>query len=339
MSQLEISVVVATRNRPDALAMSLPLLLAQTRPVREIVVVDSSDDHAAVEREFERATDGTQIPVRLLRGPMGSCHQRNLGLSQVSGDVILFPDDDSLLFPNAVEELMRIYEADEEGRLAGVSCAASPTSPLETEPSEAVALSADKATGLRALFYRLEARELAVPTVMLSRHLERGATLPEGLRQLGCVPQASQFGFRMSFRADAIREHGFNEALGGYAYCEDRDACFAIFGRQVFTTAQKAKIYHHRFPGQRGNPYDFGKMLVMNQIYIVARHTEKGHPVRRSIPPYLALQVAKAFGYLLFGGPQRSRFWGAMSGIRGGLRLLRAPRADLDRLYMKLMGH
>ena len=40
--------VIATRNRPEALALSIPLILGQSRKPRKLIVIDSSDDHAPV---------------------------------------------------------------------------------------------------------------------------------------------------------------------------------------------------------------------------------------------------------------------------------------------------
>ena len=46
--RLDFDVVIATRNRPQALALSIPLILGQSRPPEKLIVIDSSDDHAAV---------------------------------------------------------------------------------------------------------------------------------------------------------------------------------------------------------------------------------------------------------------------------------------------------
>jgi hypothetical protein len=49
---LEYAIVIATRNRADALAISLPSMLNQTRLPKSIVIVDSSDDKSCIERRI-----------------------------------------------------------------------------------------------------------------------------------------------------------------------------------------------------------------------------------------------------------------------------------------------
>ena len=45
----------------------------------------------------------------------------------------LFPDDDSLLFPDAMQHVMRIYERDAEGLVGGV-CGIEVARPPRTSP-------------------------------------------------------------------------------------------------------------------------------------------------------------------------------------------------------------
>ena len=117
---MNYSVVVATRNRLDALKLSLPLLLAQTRPPLEIIVVDSTDAPEPIRGIVEEVARTTAIPVSYLHSAPGTSLQRNLGLARASGEVTLFPDDDSMLFPDAMERVMRIYERDAAGLVGGV---------------------------------------------------------------------------------------------------------------------------------------------------------------------------------------------------------------------------
>ena len=109
---MDYSVVVATRNRLDALKLSLPLLLAQTRPPLEIIVVDSTDAPEPIRGIVEEVAPTTAIPVSYLHSAPGASLQRNIGLARARGEVTLFPDDDSMLFPDAMERVMRIYERD-----------------------------------------------------------------------------------------------------------------------------------------------------------------------------------------------------------------------------------
>ena len=61
-------------------------------------------------------------------GGRGAAYQRNRGLDHVESEVVFFPDDDSLFHPGTSEAIMRAYELDTEGRIAGV-CAADALEP------------------------------------------------------------------------------------------------------------------------------------------------------------------------------------------------------------------
>ncbi|MGF6862350.1 hypothetical protein ABIE69_002936 [Rhodobacteraceae bacterium MBR-64] len=53
--RLTFDTVIATRNRPEALALSIPLILGQSRQPEKLIVIDSSDDHHAVKSVVEKA--------------------------------------------------------------------------------------------------------------------------------------------------------------------------------------------------------------------------------------------------------------------------------------------
>jgi glycosyltransferase involved in cell wall biosynthesis len=112
------STVIATRNRPAALALSLPLQLAQSRLPERIVVVDSSDNPFENRALVERLNGA--VPILHQTSIPGSSIQRNIGLGLVDSDVTFFPDDDSLVHPDALAAIMRVYDLDEACRIGGV---------------------------------------------------------------------------------------------------------------------------------------------------------------------------------------------------------------------------
>ncbi|MGL4281635.1 MAG: glycosyltransferase family 2 protein, partial [Albidovulum sp.] len=123
------STIVATRNRPDALALSLPLILAQTRLPEMVLVVDSSDDPRPNAELVAKLAAGAKVPLTHHTSAPGLPLQRNIGLGGVTSDVTMFPDDDSLLYPDAMEHTMRIYDLDKEGRVGGVRTAEARSAP------------------------------------------------------------------------------------------------------------------------------------------------------------------------------------------------------------------
>jgi hypothetical protein len=56
-------VVIATRNRPEALALTIPLILGQSRQPEKLIVIDSSNDHGPVADVVARVT-ASWDPIR-----------------------------------------------------------------------------------------------------------------------------------------------------------------------------------------------------------------------------------------------------------------------------------
>ena len=91
-NQLDISVVIPVKNESASLAACLKSILAQTVPVREIIVIDSgsTDGTPDIARSFER--------VRLIEiepGEFNHGDTRNLGVREASGEFIVFTVGDA----------------------------------------------------------------------------------------------------------------------------------------------------------------------------------------------------------------------------------------------------
>src|SRR5262249_35850014 len=61
--------------------------------------------------------------------------QRNQGIRLARADVVFLIDDDSLMYPNCAEEVMRLYDADTGEIVAGVMASEEPTPPDEQAPA------------------------------------------------------------------------------------------------------------------------------------------------------------------------------------------------------------
>jgi len=102
-SDVSVSVVVATYDRPDDLRICLRHLMAQESPRQvEIVVVDNNPDSGltpAVVAEFPK--------VVLMSEPRkGLAYARNAGFIASTGDIAIATDDDVTMPPNWIEKLV-----------------------------------------------------------------------------------------------------------------------------------------------------------------------------------------------------------------------------------------
>ncbi|GMV99268.1 MAG: hypothetical protein AMXMBFR84_04070 [Candidatus Hydrogenedentota bacterium] len=113
MSTPDVTVVLAMRNRADALPMALAHLEQQTYPAGrfEILVADrgSTDDSVAV---LKRYAAGAPVPTRFLTlEQVSPGAARNRAVEEAHGEIVLFLDEDVLAGPGLVENHMRLQEA------------------------------------------------------------------------------------------------------------------------------------------------------------------------------------------------------------------------------------
>jgi hypothetical protein len=343
MAWTTYTAVIATRNRPEALALSLPLLLAQSRAPAKVLVVDSSDPAPA---ETNAATVGScaaaaGCPVEYMTSMPGAAIQRNIGLAQVETDVVFYPDDDSFVYPGALAAMMRIYDLDTEGRVGGVCSAEAKIPPpgvFENHDTYSMRLSDQTRAKIAPLRYWLEDRLFPDPFARVAERLyARQDPAPTWLRTENAITVPSMTGFRMSFRVEAIRRRGFCEELGQYALYEDTDAGFGILDRQILVGARNAQIYHHKFPGRRANGRAMGAMQILNRAYVVARSGERDAEIRSAMRRFSLYKITQYALALPGGGTfARERLAGARAAHRIAPKLFVTSPGSLAAAYTSL---
>jgi len=105
------ALVISTYNRKDVLLRCINTALTQTVPPAEVIVVDASADWEANREQVERAVAPSHPRVkfeyreaRQKRLPA----QRNQGIELATADVLFMIDDDSLMYPDCAEEILRV---------------------------------------------------------------------------------------------------------------------------------------------------------------------------------------------------------------------------------------
>jgi GT2 family glycosyltransferase len=340
--QLEYECVICTRNRPQALAMSIPLLLAQTRPPRRVIVADASDDHDEIQRVVAEHTSGAPCEVVVLKCARGSSVQRNEGLKLVESDVVFFPDDDSLCDPDYAEHIMRIYERDTDRVIGGVSGTHRP----RARDSEDAAVETPKlAIGptLRQLVSpargRLERKLVLDPLISISWELRRRWTVPGWLAEVDGTPNCWVRGCRMTFRTEVIRgADGFDEHLRNYATFEDIHLGFSIGRTKIIAQAMGALVFHMQFPGGRGPGRVRGATNIANRAYVVACHSARGSVHRRRVVTYGAYRCLLYGAGGLWSAYHRESFRGAFAVLLHVRPLLLAAPENAGEAYPRLLA-
>jgi GT2 family glycosyltransferase len=235
----QISIIIPTKNRPNALALAVRSLLAQTVAPLSLVIVDQSPDDESrwrVETELARRASASRT------GPcldyihdssiLGAAAARNRAMAVAEGDIWLFLDDDVCLEPDFIEQLLAVYR--ERPEVTGVSG-------IITNYARA------------SLAYRLwSGCFLRGPF-----HDERQRIYWNAGRLRGSLPiRVHRFGGGlMSFRAEVIRDNRFDENLdrsfSGVSDGEDVDFCARLGSDALLLIAPRARLQHFHDPSGR----------------------------------------------------------------------------------------
>jgi len=111
-----ISVILATRDRPEPLPKAIASVLAQRYPRWQLVVVDDGDTGAV-----EATLAGLDADERIVavEGPRrGLAAARNAGLGRASGEVVCYLDDDNLMHPDWLHAVAYLFAARDDVEVA-----------------------------------------------------------------------------------------------------------------------------------------------------------------------------------------------------------------------------
>lgn len=121
-----VSVVICTRDRPEELRRCLASLPAQTLRPLEVIVVDNASNGEATRAA---ALDAGVVYVREDRP--GLDYARNTGATTARGEIVAYTDDDVLLHPNWLQNLVAAFDAPEIGAVTGLVLPAELATPAQ----------------------------------------------------------------------------------------------------------------------------------------------------------------------------------------------------------------
>jgi glycosyltransferase involved in cell wall biosynthesis len=286
MIRIPYTIAIATRNRLDALKLSIPRMLAQSRKPSQIIVVDSSDEHEPIRKLVDDLTQYSSIETIIIHEKKGLTRQRNKALEFVKHPVVFFPDDDSIWFENTAELQMQVYERDSQNQISAVCGAESPLPPSGFKPTTATyRMNTKDRIKLRCtrLMRWLESKVAPDPARIAGQSFYKNHTIPDWAQTEKVFPVEWMTGFRMSFRTSIIKKHRFDEVLSDYSLFEDIDASFSAWEDGVVVGVRNAKIFHYRSPENRDHGFRIGAIQILNKAYIIAKHTGPNSQARKSV--------------------------------------------------------
>lgn len=323
---------IPTLGRPTSLRLALDCAARQTVRPSQIIVVDASDDweaNLASLADLMPRFEG--IEFIYLGSPFkSSAVQRNMALSHVTASIIFFFDDDSYMYPDCAEKVLAIYAADQGRRVAGLTGANAPISPLSVEGMEQK-ISGTRKTGFRGMIHQssigrwiwrevfmMDATRLFVE-YDAPRHFpaDAGAIDPalKGLRVIRFLP-----GFFLTVRSEVARSEPFDDSLLAYSPGEDLDATYR-FGRHGFLIqTDTARLHHFEAAAARLKRQKVTALAVMNIAFFLRRNSSDLGTHRRK---FFVMALRRVFAEFLKDGLSRRWRFPQVAGTWYALR--RAP--------------
>ena len=232
----------------------------RTKP-GEIIVVD---DGGLAQPPFKEACTRAGIPyIYHKKDRPGLTESRNAGISLATGDVVFFFDDDVVLLPNYIQEILKVYEDDQQGEVGGVAGAiANP----------------------RAMTFARRLRRVFDVFFLVSGFKE-GKVLPSGFctsfgttaSPIKRVCEVDFFpGCGCSFRKEVFEKLRFTEKYPSHeSYGEDKDFSYQVSKEYKLLFTPEAKLNHHGSLKMRPDKEAFGRMFVLGNYFFFTMHVKK----------------------------------------------------------------
>jgi glycosyltransferase involved in cell wall biosynthesis len=260
---MKTSVIIPTYNRPNELKTCLLSILDQSRLPDEIIVIDDGElEDMPYREELQQRSIHCVFTKKLQKGPN---YSRNLASKIAEGEIYVFFDDDVVLTPNYIEEIVRVYESGFDVKLGGVG---------------GVDLNF-KISGL------LNILEYIYNIVFLISPIHPGDVTITGFSEH--ILPAEAYPFKTIIKAKVLpggissfHKRVFEQFLFAEDYpdnrCQGEDKDFSLrvskkFNLYIQPTAQ---LYHYPSSIERPNKYQMGKNIILSAYRLFSRYIRKG---------------------------------------------------------------
>ena len=217
---LDLSVIVASYKRSDALELCLEDLARQVTPRSfEVILVLQSYPDGSPERLRKKFEGILDLQIAEFPEGLGTSRARNTGLWMARGAVVAFLDDDVRLPRTWVQSMLSYYDDPKLGGVGGFVDHPGHYNPVRNAAYRLLGLTSDR--------YRID---------------WGGFNLGPATHPLRDQPAAWLSGGNMSFRRKAVQNiGGFDEALGSFWH-EDVDLAHRVVksGWKMISTASMA---------------------------------------------------------------------------------------------------
>ncbi|HJX30340.1 MAG TPA: glycosyltransferase family 2 protein [Thermodesulfobacteriota bacterium] len=259
---LRASVIIPTYNRPVELTNCIRSILDQSGKPAELIIVD--DGNLADPPLQKECTEKGIRYLYIRKEKPGLAESRNVGAKVAQGDIIFYFDDDVILSSEYIEEVLKVYEEDQEKWFAGVAGVMSNVALLSAFQH------------FRKIFH----------IIFLTVGLKEGKVLPSGFVTdfgtqgvpLEKVQEVDFFhGYAMSFRKEIFQEFSFDEKkYQRYGLGEDQDFSYRVSKKYKLIATPRARVWHLESEKMRPDQERIGRNLMIHRFIFFRDQVKKG---------------------------------------------------------------
>jgi glycosyltransferase involved in cell wall biosynthesis len=112
----QVSAVICTRNRGDKIASAVTSVLACDHPSFDLTIIDQSTDDLTRDAVAKIAAEDPRVRYVHSTEP-GLSRAYNNGVRQTRGEILVFTDDDCLVDPDWITNIVKAFESEPDGDL------------------------------------------------------------------------------------------------------------------------------------------------------------------------------------------------------------------------------
>jgi glycosyltransferase involved in cell wall biosynthesis len=287
---VRVSLIIATKGRPEPLAAALESAAEVLPPDGEVIVVDGDAERSAEPVAGASHSAYPQMSVRYLTSEPGAALQRNVGIDAAAGDVVVFTDDDCTFEPGLFEALAAAYE---DPAVVGV------TGRIEA-PAHA-GVGSNPHSRLRWLLLGGGRQG-----TMTSFGFRRPIVDMDEPRDVEFMP-----GPLMSARRELAAKVRFDERLALYSLGEDDDFSYRLSRLGRVRYEPSAIVYHHELGWRRIDRRRMDRLRVVNHAYLFRKNYRQTWRARAGFVRHVAVLCMHRVA---------NREWSGLRGLLEGAR-------------------
>ena len=262
--KIEVSVIIPTYHRPNDLNNCLDSILSQTRLPDEIILIDDGDLAGFPKQELFLDKGIECIYTR--KSPPGVTESRNKGADLARGNILIFLEDDVVLFKDYIAQLLLIYETqDDDGELGGVGGI----------------IDNESLTLVDILIERIPFVLFGISGFREGEILRSGFATDYGRSGLP-ITKVKQVDFLLggvsSYKKVIFDEFRFSNryrSASGYGQGEDKDFSYRVSRRYKLLINPSARLLHYSAPKKNFNRFIKGRAFILSRYYFFSENVKK----------------------------------------------------------------